>query len=288
MGIGVLMNITPDHLDRYDYKFENYAASKLRVSQNQRVDDWFIYSEDDPTISQALRDEELPGSAMRAPFGKRFISDSIDEKKTDSKIIINLNNNSNSNKKEMTLDISKMHITGLHNCYNAQAAALVALAAGVSPDKIEESIYGFSPVVHRLEPAGVVDNVEFINDSKATNVDSVWYALESMTKPTIWIAGGTDKGNDYGPLKDFARNKVHTLVCMGVDNVALESAFSGIVPKVISTSSLEEAMQAAASAANSGDAVLLSPACASFDLFNNYEHRGDLFKEWVKNYSSKK
>ena len=147
---------------------------------------------------------------------------------------------------------------------------------------MKRSIYDFSPVEHRLEPAGEADGVLYINDSKATNVDSVWYALESMTRPVVWIAGGTDKGNDYEPLKEFARKKVHTLVCMGLDNAKLEREFAGVVPQIISTASLDEAMRAARKAARKGDAVLLSPACASFDLFKNYENRGELFKKWVR------
>ena len=174
-----------------------------------------------------------------------------------------------------------MKIGGLHNAYNAMAAALAALAAGVPPARIRRSIYEFAPVEHRLEPAGEVDGVLWINDSKATNVDSVWYALESMKRPVVWIAGGTDKGNDYEPLKSFAREKVHTLVCMGVDNAKLLREFQGVVPTVVSTATFDEAMNAAAAAARPGDTVLLSPACASFVLFKNYEHRGACFKEWV-------
>ena len=159
---------------------------------------------------------------------------------------------------------------------------LATMAAGVEPALVERSIYEFSPVEHRLEPAGEKDGILYINDSKATNVDSVWYALESMTRPTVWIAGGTDKGNDYGPLKAFAREKVHTLVCMGLDNEKLVREFEGVIPNIVSTSSLDEAMRAARGAAREGDAVLLSPACASFDLFKNYCHRGDEFKAWVR------
>ena len=185
-------------------------------------------------------------------------------------------------KKSVVIDCRKMQIAGLHNAYNAMAAALATLAAGVEPAQIARSIYEFSPVEHRLEPAGERDGVLWINDSKATNVDSVGYALESMTRPTVWIAGGTDKGNDYTPLKEFARKKVKCLVCMGLDNEKLVSEFSDVVPQVISCSSLDEAMQAARAAAVEGDVVLLSPACASFDLFKNYEQRGELFKKWVK------
>ena len=181
----------------------------------------------------------------------------------------------------MEIDTAKMRIPGLHNAYNAMAAALAALAAGVSPTRIRSSIYDFAPVEHRLEPAGEIGGVTYINDSKATNVDSTWYALESMKRPVVWIAGGTDKGNDYEPLKRFAREKVHTLVCMGADNTKLIEEFTGVVPEVVSTGSLDAAMEAAKAAAQPGDAVLLSPACASFDLFKNYENRGELFKAWV-------
>lgn len=263
--VAVLMNITPDHLDRYDYKFENYAASKMRVAQNQSSEDSFIYSSDDATICAML---DRVGSQLM-PFSKEDVA-------ADGTIIVEAAG------KSLTIDVNKMQIKGLHNCYNAMAAAKAAMAAGVSEEQILQSIYDFNPVEHRLEPAGVVDGVEYINDSKATNVDSVWYALDSMTRPTVWIAGGTDKGNDYAPLMELAKNKAHTLVCMGLDNKALESAFGGVVPTVISTDSLDGAMEAARGAAREGDVVLLSPACASFDLFKNYEDRGRQFKAWVK------
>ncbi len=264
--IAVLMNITPDHLDRYDYKFENYAASKMRVAQNQTSSDSFIYSADDETICSMMSRVV----ATPLPLSKDDIAE-------DGTIRVEAAGRS------LSIEINKMQIKGLHNCYNAMAAASAALAAGVAESQILESIYDFNPVEHRLEPAGVVDGVEYINDSKATNVDSVWYALDSVTRPTVWIAGGTDKGNDYAPLMELARRKVHTLVCMGLDNAALERAFGGVVPCVISTSSLEAACEAAYGAANEGDVVLLSPACASFDLFKNYEDRGRQFKAWVAN-----
>ena len=184
--------------------------------------------------------------------------------------------------RSVEIDTRRMRIGGLHNAYNAMAAALATLAAGVAPAKIRKSLYAFAPVEHRLEPVAEKDGVLWINDSKATNVDSVYYALESMTRPVVWIAGGTDKGNDYEPLKAFARAKVHTLVCMGLDNAKLVREFTGVVPEVVSTDSLEAAMTASKAAARPGDAVLLSPACASFDLFRNYENRGELFKNWVE------
>lgn len=273
--IGVLMNITPDHLDRYDYCFDNYAAAKMRITQNQTSADYFIYSADDETICRMLtqydlRMRQLPfmaHAAVASVAGDAFLCEGQFTASVGRSII--------------EIDTAQMQIPGLHNAYNGMAAALAALAAGVEPAQVEQSLYAFSPVEHRLEPVKEVDGVAWINDSKATNVDSVWYALESMKRPLVWIAGGTDKGNDYEPLKGFAREKVHTLVCMGVDNTKLVKEFTGVVPEVISCTSFEEAMRAAKAAARPGDAVLLSPACASFDLFKNYEQRGELFKKWV-------
>ena len=253
--IGVLMNITPDHLDRYDHCFQNYADSKMRITQNMTSRDWFVYSGDDAVIRDQLpkydlRMRQLPfmaHAAVASGAGDAFLCDG---KFT-----------ATAGKASVEIDTAKLRIKGLHNAYNAMAAALATLAAGVAPAK----------------KGGVL----LINDSKATNVDSVYYALESMTRPVVWIAGGTDKGNDYEPLKAFARAKVRTLVCMGLDNAKLVKEFTGVVPEVVSTDSLEAAMTAAKAAARPGDAVLLSPACASFDLFKNYENRGELFKNWV-------
>ncbi len=251
--IGVLTNITPDHLDRYDYCFQNYVDAKMRITQNQNSRDFFIYSGDDEVIWQQLpkfdlRMKQLPFAAKNA-----VASGAGDAFLLDGKFTATVGRES------VEIDTTKMRIPGLHNAYNAMAAALAALAAGVSPIRIRSSI----------------------NDSKATNVDSTWYALESMKRPVVWIAGGTDKGNDYEPLKRFAREKVHTLVCMGIDNRKLVESFTGIIPEIISTDSLDAAMQAARKASRPGDVVLLSPACASFDLFKNYENRGELFKQWV-------
>ena len=273
--IGVLMNITPDHLDRYDHCFQNYVDAKMRITQNMTSRDWFIYSGDDEVIWQQLpkydlRMKQLPFAAKNAVAsgaGDAFLCDGVFTATV--------------GRHTVEIDTAKLRIKGLHNAYNAMAAALAALAAGVDEEQIRTSLYDFAPVEHRLEPVAERGGVAWINDSKATNVDSVYYALESMTRPVVWIAGGKDKGNDYTPLKEFARRKVHTLVCMGVDNAKLVREFTGVVPEVISTSSLDEAMRAARAAAREGDAVLLSPACASFDLFKNYENRGELFKQWV-------
>ena len=275
--VGVLMNITPDHLDRYDYCFQNYVDSKMRITQNQHSRSYFVYSADDEVIAAEL--EKRTDMRMRQlPFAAKaaVASGAGDGFLVDGEFTARVG------KQSVKIDTSKMKIQGLHNCYNAMAAALATLAAGVEPKKVEQAIYDFSPVEHRLEPAGEKDGVKWVNDSKATNVDSVWYALESVKQPTIWIAGGTDKGNDYSPLKDFAREKVKALICMGLDNEKLIREFTDVVPEVVSCSSLDAAMRAAQERAVEGDVVLLSPACASFDLFKNYEQRGELFKQWVK------
>ena len=275
--VAVLTNITPDHLDRYDHSFQNYVDSKMRIIRNQTPRDWFIYSADDDTVwnevakRPELRSRQLPFAVRNAVAGGAG----------DAWLTSEGRFTASAGRRKVTIDMNRMQIKGLHNAYNAMAAALAALAAGVKGADIERSLYEFAPVEHRLEPAGEYGGVLFINDSKATNVDSVWYALESMTRPVVWIAGGTDKGNDYEPLKEFARAKVKRLVCMGLDNAKLVREFTGVVPEVVSASSLDEAMNAAVEAAEAGDAVLLSPACASFDLFKNYENRGELFKQWV-------
>ena len=240
--IAVLTNITPDHLDRYDHKFENYIDSKFRILNNMRPQDLFIYGLDSEAVGHRLR--QLENRQFR--IAKQEIS-----------------------------------IQGRHNVYNAMAAILACMQVGVSDEKIAEGLRTFPQVEHRLETVRVVEGVTYINDSKATNVDSAWYALDSMTTPVIWIAGGTDKGNDYSVLFDLVRQKVKVLICMGVDNRKLIDNFSGIC-QVVDTHSLKDALAAARQYAVEGDTVLLSPCCASFDLFKNYENRGELFKAAVK------
>ncbi len=279
--VAVLMNITPDHLDRYDYCFQNYVNSKMRITQNQTSRQSFICSADDEVIWA-----ELPKHNLRARLLPFAAKNGVASGDGDAFMTPDGEFTATVGKRSVEVDTRRMKIGGLHNAYNAMAASLATLAAGVEPEQIRQSLYEFSPVEHRLEPAGEIDGVEYINDSKATNVDSVWYALEAMKRPVVWIAGGTDKGNDYEPLKGFAREKVHTIVCMGVDNKKLEQSFAGVVPQIISTSSLDEAMKAAKGAAKPGDVVLLSPACASFDLFKNYEQRGKLFKAWVAEHTN--
>ncbi len=272
--VGVLMNITPDHLDRYDHCFQNYVDSKMRITRNQLAADAFVYSGDDPVIAAELPKYDLRQRLL--PFTARTAAAAGSGAHLAGECFT-----ARVGERELMFDTREMRIRGLHNAYNAMAAALAALAAGVDAASIARSIRSFDPVEHRLEPVLERNGVLWINDSKATNVDSVWYALESMTRPVVWIAGGTDKGNDYEPLKAFARAKVRTLVCMGLDNAKLVREFTDVVPEVLSTASLDDAMRAARAAARPGDVVLLSPACASFDLFKNYENRGELFKQWV-------
>ena len=262
--VGILTNITPDHLDRYGYVFQNYVDSKMRILQNQTPESHFIYSEDDKVILAEVA--KLCPVAECHPFGKGKIEGSVARVELGGRSV--------------EIDLDRFPIKGLHNAYNAMAAALAALAAGVGEEQILETLYSFEGVEHRLERVCEIDGVEWINDSKATNVDSVWYALESMRRPTVWIAGGTDKGNDYEPLMEFVGKKVKALVCMGVNNAKLVDNFRGLVP-VYDTHSLDEAVEVCRQVAQSGDTVLLSPACASFDLFRNYEERGKLFKERV-------
>ena len=275
--VGVLMNITPDHLDRYDYSFEKYAASKMRITQNQKSNDYFVYCADDETILAQLEKHDIKAKELPFMVHAAIASGAGDAYPTDDTTFT-----ATVGKKSLKIDISRLKIKGQHNTYNAMAAVLATLAAGVEPEKVEKALYDFNPIEHRLEPVGTKDDIEYINDSKATNVDSAWYALESMTRPTVWIVGGTDKGTSYAPLFDLAQKKVHTMICMGVDNARFEKEFEGIVPNIISCHSFEEAMQAVVRSARKGDTVLLSPACASFDLFKNYEQRGEIFKQWVR------
>ena len=278
-NVAVLMNITPDHLDRYDYCFQNYIDSKMRITRNQSSRSAFIYSADDEVIAQEIFSGKYPMPMRQLPFAAR---EAVASGAGDAFLLGDGEFTARVGEKVVTIDTAKMKIKGLHNAYNAMAAALATLAAGVEAEQVERSIYEFSPVEHRLEPAGTAGDIQWINDSKATNVDSVWYALESMKRPTVWIAGGTDKGTDYTPIKEFARRKVKALICMGVDNAKLVRDFQGVVPVIRDCHTFEEAMKAAKEVATEGDTVLLSPACASFDLFRNYEERGRMFKEWVK------
>lgn len=277
--IAVLTNVTPDHLDRYDYKFENYVNSKFRILNNMGKEGLFIYGYDCEVVRQRVIGQKLLPQAVPFTYGgepdlqqARGTACAYMEGDT---IVVRLD------EKVFRMDKNDVSIKGRHNVYNAMAAILACMRAGVDPGAIAAGLKSFPQVEHRLETVAVVAGVTYINDSKATNVDSAWYALDSMTHPVVWIAGGTDKGNDYTVLYELVKQKVKALVCMGVDNRKLIENFSGICP-VADTHSLEEALAAVQKYACEGDTVLLSPCCASFDLFKNYEQRGELFKEKVR------
>lgn len=277
--IAVLTNVTPDHLDRYDYKFENYVNSKFRILNNMGKEGLFIYGYDCEVVRQRVIGQKLLPQAVPFTYGgepdlQQAGGTACAYMEGDT-IVVRLD------EKVFRMDKNDVSIKGRHNVYNAMAAILACMRAGVDPGAIEAGLKSFPQVEHRLETVAVVAGVTYINDSKATNVDSAWYALDSMTHPVVWIAGGTDKGNDYTVLYELVKQKVKALVCMGVDNRKLIENFSGICP-VADTHSLEEALAAVQKYACEGDTVLLSPCCASFDLFKNYEQRGELFKEKVR------
>lgn len=274
--VAVLTNITPDHLDRYNHKFENYVASKFRILNNMRPQDLFVYGADSEAVQQKLQTVKVVPQMAGFTYGEcREKGQAGGAWMEGDEVVVRWE------EKEFRIDRKEISIQGRHNVYNAMAAVLACLRLGVSSEKMAEGLRTFPQVEHRLETVRVVDGVTYVNDSKATNVDSAWYALDSMTTPVVWIAGGTDKGNDYSVLFDLVRQKVKVLICMGVDNRKLIDSFSGICP-VVDTHSLPEMMAAARQYATAGDTVLLSPCCASFDLFKNYENRGELFKAAVK------
>ncbi len=271
--IAILMNITPDHLDRYDGSFEAYAESKFRIIQNMGKEDAFIFCRDDPEIMKRIRKSSI--SPRMIPFTLNEIFDGDGAYIKDNNIIINIQ----SNLQEMTLE--SLALQGKHNIYNSMAAAVAGKLLDIRKQHIQESLSDFQNIEHRLEHVAVIQGIEFINDSKATNVNSVWYAMENMQNDVIWIAGGIDKGNDYSILLDLVKNKVKGIVCLGKDNKHLQEAFSGSVETIIETRSMDVAVQTALYLGRKGDIVLLSPACASFDLFENFEDRGNQFKESV-------
>lgn len=272
--IAVLMNITPDHLDRYDHNYQNYIDSKFRIIRNQTKSDHFIYWADDPVIAAELSRREC--SMKLLPF-----SDTIRENMTayvdNNELIIDYLNKVN------LMTIHELALKGRHNTYNSMAAAIAGKVLNIRKDVIRESLADFQGVEHRLEPVIKVSGISFINDSKATNVNSTWYALECMETSVVWIVGGIDKGNDYSELFPVVRQKVKAVVCLGKDNRKIIEAFRDKVPTIIETSSMEEAVRSSYYLAKKGETVLLSPACASFDLFNNYEDRGRQFKSAVRN-----
>lgn len=272
--IAILLNITPDHLDRYNYEFQNYVDSKFRIIQNQTEKDAFIFWNEDPVIQAELAKREVKASQF--PFA-------IDKKPGVRAFIENLELVIHSLKDEFRMPVEELSLEGTHNTYNSMAAGLSANIMDLRKDKIRAALSDFQGVEHRLEYVASVRGVRYINDSKATNVNSCWYALQSMKTPTVLILGGTDKGNDYSEIEALVKEKVRTLIFMGADNSKLHEFFDGKAANIISVSSMQDAIKAAYNSAEKGDAVLLSPCCASFDLFENYEDRGRQFKTCVKN-----
>tara|TARA_B110000037_G_scaffold16231_1_gene16850 strand:- start:700 stop:2067 length:1368 start_codon:yes stop_codon:yes gene_type:complete len=278
--IAMLMNITPDHLDRYEYKMENYARSKMRIIQNQTAEDWFIYNYDDPIIKQQIESRTPPKAAAKiiqarqAPFS---LKEEIEvggylEKK---QLTININ-------KQFTMSIHDLALKGKHNAQNSLASGIASRILEIRKESVRESLGDFVNVEHRLEFVAKVHGIEFINDSKATNINSTWFALESMDKPTVWIVGGVDKGNDYSELTQLVDEKVKSIVCLGKDNSKIIEAFSGCNIEIYEAGSAMEAVAYGYRLAKKDETVLLSPACASFDLFENYEERGNEFKKAVR------
>ncbi len=271
--IAVIMNITPDHLDRYDHKMENYVAAKFRILQNQTKDDYFIYWQGDPVVRRQIR--QIQSEAMQMPFSETelpgsaaYVDDGIVRFRTPQEV--------------WEIPRDRLALTGLHNLYNSMAAGLSASLLNIRKEKIRRALEDFEAVEHRLEYVATVDGVRYVNDSKATNVNSTWYALESMTTPTVLILGGKDKGNDYTEIEPLVTEKVKAIVCMGADNSKLLDFFGGKVKEMRDTHSLRDAVAACREIASEGDTVLLSPCCASFDLFKSYEDRGRQFKAEVR------
>ncbi|WP_134089864.1 UDP-N-acetylmuramoyl-L-alanine--D-glutamate ligase [Olivibacter sp. XZL3] len=273
--IAVLLNITPDHLDRYDYNMENYVNSKFRITRNQHVDDVFIYCKDDPETVKALAGKEI--TATKYPFSlteEVQYGAYVNEQK---EIIITL-----PNQEKFIMSINDLALQGKHNVYNNMASGIVAKVWELRNESIRESMGDFVNIPHRLEHVTKISGIEFINDSKATNVNSVWYALESLPGKIVLIMGGVDKGNDYSMLRELVQSKVRGIVCLGKDNRNIHNAFEEDTEVIVNTQTMSEAVQIAYHIAQKGDTVLLSPACASFDLFKNYEDRGDQFKAAVR------
>lgn len=272
--IAVLMNITPDHLDRYDYEFQNYVDSKFRIIQNQTKDDAFIFWANDPVIQSELKKRNIESTLY--PFA-------IDKTEKTKAFIENDQLVINTLKNIFSMPAQDLAIKGLHNTYNSMAAGLTATIIDVRKEDIRQSLCDFKGVEHRLEYVATVRDVKYINDSKATNVNSCWYALQSMKTPVVLILGGTDKGNDYTEIEELVSKNVTALIFMGVDNAPLHRFFDDKMANIVDVKSMKEAVDVAYALANPGDTVLLSPCCASFDLFQNYEDRGRQFKECVRN-----
>jgi UDP-N-acetylmuramoylalanine--D-glutamate ligase len=272
--VAVITNITEDHLDRYDYKFENYIYSKLSIARNQTSGDYLVYNADDPVTIQYIRQ-------VKSPVVKVPISATSEQIKgayiSHEQLIIH------ANKEPFTMYTNEFSLPGIHNQYNSMAAAVAAKIVNIRNEVIRESLQDFKGLDHRLEEVATIRGVRFVNDSKATNVNSVWFALESQHSQVVWIAGGVDKGNDYLMLKNLVKEKVKAIICIGVENDKLHQAFSEDVGYIVDAENMEQAVQMAYNISEKGDTVLLSPACASFDRFLNYEDRGNQFKRYVRN-----
>jgi UDP-N-acetylmuramoylalanine--D-glutamate ligase len=271
--VAVLTNVTEDHLDRYDYMLQNYINSKFRIAENQQATDIFIYNLDDQTTMKNINNYSIKSLLAPITMSKELPQGAYLE---NAKMHLKWKN------EEMQMSVDDFTLKGKHNQYNSMAASMAATAVDIRKEKIREALQTFESLEHRMEPVGVIKGITFINDSKATNVNSTWYALESMNHPVILILGGVDKGNDYSLLKELIKEKVKAIVCMGTDNRKIHEAFGEIVSLIVNTDNASEAVQAAFHFGNKGDVVLLSPACASFDLFKNYEDRGNQFKKAVK------
>jgi UDP-N-acetylmuramoylalanine--D-glutamate ligase len=276
--IAILLNITPDHLDRYEYKFENYVHSKFKIAQNQTNEDILIINADDDAIKQYLNTNQVKPKILNITMNEQNLSPNEDGAFINNSDEMHIRYQG----EELKQSIHDLALKGKHNQFNSMAAGISARAAGLRSDALRDSFTAFDGLEHRLEFVATIRGVDFINDSKGTNLNSVWFALESMTRPVVLILGGQDKGNDYNEIMDQVQEKVKAIVCMGLDNTPIHRAFDGVIANIIDTKSAKEAVLAAYSFADKGDVVLLSPGCASFDLFKNYEDRGRQFKDAVK------
>ncbi|CEN40550.1 UDP-N-acetylmuramoyl-L-alanine--D-glutamate ligase [Capnocytophaga cynodegmi] len=271
--IAILLNITPDHLDRYDYKMKNYIASKFRITENQDENDYFIYDADDPIIEQYLKNHSIKARKILFSLEKEQKEGAFFKNNTIYTMIDN---------KTIEFEVESTSLRGKHNAKNSMAGSVASRLLNVRKQSIRESLKGFVGEPHRLEEVKTVEGVTYINDSKATNVNSVFFALDTMKTPVVWIVGGVDKGNDYSPLLPYVHEKVRAIVCLGKDNSPILKSFGNVIDNIVETQSMEEAVSLSKQFAKNGDTVLLSPACASFDLFKNYEERGNEFKKEVE------
>ncbi|WP_291121971.1 UDP-N-acetylmuramoyl-L-alanine--D-glutamate ligase [Empedobacter sp. UBA7620] len=270
--VAILLNITPDHLDQYNYQFDLYAKAKFRITENQDENDYFIYNLDDPKTMEMI--DQIDIRAHRKPF---TMMDATNEAYANNELF-----RVNDSNGDFTMLVNDLGLIGKHNVSNSLAAAVAAKIIDINNEELKKSLSDFKSVEHRLEPVLTIGGIDFINDSKATNVNATYFALESMTKPVVWIVGGTDKGNDYNEVLPFVKKKVKAIVCLGVDNAKIVDFFSPYIDTIVETNTMKDCVEQSYKLATKGETVLLSPACASFDLFNGYEDRGDQFKENVR------